>query len=145
MVCSGAGFTACGKIKNFVIPRRAARRGISLSLAFNHREIPRFAQNDKMKYFFRSLLEALRKTWRWRIENFAGKVSGRVYVYLFLAKNFFPDIRPEFLEDVIQDRRFHLRSPVQSRLTQAALLRRIVEVGQAGFHSISSHLGPVEG
>jgi hypothetical protein len=39
----------------FVIPRRAARRGISLFLRFNQREIPRFARNDKIKYFFRSL------------------------------------------------------------------------------------------
>src|SRR5260370_25815388 len=54
------------------------------------------------------------------------------------------DIRPEFLKDVIQDGGFHLRSPVQGCLTQAALLRRIIGVGQAGFQSISCYLGPVE-
>src|ERR1700688_3314533 len=54
------------------------------------------------------------------------------------------DIRPEFLEDVIQDSGFHLRSPVQGCLTQAALLRRIIGVGQASFQSISCYLGPVE-
>jgi hypothetical protein len=31
---------------------------------------------------------------------------------------------------VIQDGGFHLRSPVQGRLIQAALLRRIIGVGQ---------------
>src|ERR1700722_6618238 len=46
-----ARFTACGKTKSFVIPRRAARRGISLFLSFNHREIPRFARNDKIIHF----------------------------------------------------------------------------------------------
>jgi hypothetical protein len=35
---------------------------------------------------------------------------------LFSAKNSFPDVRPEFLEDVIQDSGFHLRSPVPGRL-----------------------------
>ncbi len=52
---SSAGFTACGKTQIFVIPRRAARRGISLFLHLNRREIPRFARNDKIKYFFRCL------------------------------------------------------------------------------------------
>jgi len=47
-------FTACGKNQIFVIPRRAARRGISLFLHLNRREIPRFARNDKINYFFRS-------------------------------------------------------------------------------------------
>jgi hypothetical protein len=32
---------------------------------------------------------------------------------LFLAKNFLPDVGPEFLEDVIEDSGFHLRSPVR--------------------------------
>ncbi len=58
------GFTGCGKTHNFVIPftvnvhgepRRAARRGISLLLGFNQREIPRFARNDKIKDLFRNL------------------------------------------------------------------------------------------
>ena len=46
---------------------------------------------------------------------------------------------------MIQDGGFHLRPPVQGRLIQAALLRRIIGVGQAGFQSISSYLGPIEG
>jgi hypothetical protein len=49
------GFTDCGKNHNFVIPRRAARRGISLFLGFNQIEIPRSARNDKINYFFRKL------------------------------------------------------------------------------------------
>src|SRR6267142_7080375 len=47
---------------------------------------------------------------------------------LFPAKNFPADARPKFLEDVIQHSGFHLRSPVPCRLTQAALLRRIISV-----------------
>ncbi len=54
-VNSSLGFSACGKTQIFVIPRRAARRGISLLLHLNRREIPRFARNDKLNYFFRSL------------------------------------------------------------------------------------------
>jgi hypothetical protein len=34
---------------------RAARRGISLFLRINQREIPHFVRNDKINYFFRSL------------------------------------------------------------------------------------------
>jgi hypothetical protein len=49
------GFTAWGKTQIFVIPRRAARRGISLFLHSKQREIPRFARNDKINYFFRGL------------------------------------------------------------------------------------------
>jgi uncharacterized protein len=52
---SGAGFTDCGKTQIFVIPRRAARRGIFLFLSLNRREIPHFSQNDKIDSFFRSL------------------------------------------------------------------------------------------
>src|ERR1700730_15126250 len=63
---------------------------------------------------------------------------------LFLAKNFPADVRPEFLEDVIQDSGFHLRSKVQSRLTQAPLLRRIISGGQTRFQCIAYHLGEVE-
>jgi hypothetical protein len=48
-------FTACGKTQIVVIPRRAARRGISLFLQLNLREIPHFVRNDKINYFFRSL------------------------------------------------------------------------------------------
>src|SRR6266849_10569637 len=60
------------------------------------------------------------------------------------AKNFPPDVRPEFLEDVIEDGGFHLRSPVLGRLTQAALLRRIIRVGQTRLQRIAHHLGEVE-
>jgi hypothetical protein len=52
---SSTRFTACGKTKIFVIPRRAARRGISLFLRLNQGEIPHFVRNDKINYFFRSL------------------------------------------------------------------------------------------
>src|SRR5579864_8351795 len=64
---------------------------------------------------------------------------------LFSAEYLTPDIRPEFLENVIQDGRFHLRSPVSRRLIQAALLRRIVGIGQGRFQAISCHLRPVKG
>src|ERR1022692_794040 len=63
---------------------------------------------------------------------------------LFPAKNFPADVRPEFLEDVIQDSGLHLRSPVPGGLTQAALLRRIIGVGQGSFQSIARYLGPVK-
>src|SRR3984893_16939154 len=63
---------------------------------------------------------------------------------LFLAKNFPADVRPEFLEDVIQDSGFHLSSKVQSRLTQPPLLRRIISGGQTRFQCIACYLGPVE-
>ena len=43
------------KDKDFVICRRAACRGVSLSLTLNRREIPRFARNDKTGNFFRNL------------------------------------------------------------------------------------------
>jgi hypothetical protein len=39
-----------------VIPRRAASRGISLLLRSDQREIPRFARNDKINCFLRSLI-----------------------------------------------------------------------------------------
>ena len=63
---------------------------------------------------------------------------------LFSAKNFLADIRPEFLEDVIQYGGFHLRSPVPCSLVKAAFLRRIVGVGQGCFQSIPRYFGPVE-
>jgi hypothetical protein len=56
----------------------------------------------------------------------------------FLAENFPADVRPEFLEDVIQDSGFHLRSKVQSRLTQVAFLGRIISGGQTRFQCISA-------
>src|SRR5260370_11286928 len=63
---------------------------------------------------------------------------------LFPAKNFPPDVGPEFLEDVIEDSGFHLRSPVRGRLTQAALLRRIISVGQTRLQRIAHDLGEAE-
>src|ERR1700704_1016641 len=63
---------------------------------------------------------------------------------LFPAKNLLADVRPKFLEDVIQHSGFHLRSPIPGRLTQAALLRRIISVGQTRFQRIACHFGPVE-
>ena len=62
---SSTDFTACGKTKIFVIPftvnvhgepRRAARRGISLFLQLEQREIPHFVRNDKINCFFRRLV-----------------------------------------------------------------------------------------
>ena len=53
---SRTGFSTCGKTHIFVIPRRAARRGISLFLRFNQREIPHFVRNDKINYLFRSMV-----------------------------------------------------------------------------------------
>jgi hypothetical protein len=49
--------TAAKKFHNFVIPRHASCRGISLFLGLNRREIPRFARNDNINYFFRSPLK----------------------------------------------------------------------------------------
>src|ERR1022692_765259 len=63
---------------------------------------------------------------------------------LFPAKNFPANVRPEFLEDVIQDSGFHLRCPVPGGLTQAAFLRRIIGVRQGSFQSIARYLGPVK-
>ena len=56
--------SACGKIQNFVIPRRAARRGISLFLRLNPREIPHFVRNDKINCFFRGLICVIAKCHR---------------------------------------------------------------------------------
>ena len=51
----GAGFTGCGKTHGVVILSEAKNPSLFLCLPFNRREILRFAQNDKTKYFFRSL------------------------------------------------------------------------------------------
>jgi len=48
------GFSGCGKSPLVVIPRRAFRRGISLLLDLDRREIPSFARNDSTNDFFRS-------------------------------------------------------------------------------------------
>src|SRR3984893_9098246 len=63
---------------------------------------------------------------------------------LFLSKEFLADVGPELLKKVIQDSGFHLRSKVQSRLTEAPLLRRIISVGQTSRQSIAHHLREVE-
>ena len=55
--------TACGKTQIFVIPRRAARRGISLFLGLNQRGIPHFVRKGKINYFFGSLFKPLRSKW----------------------------------------------------------------------------------
>jgi hypothetical protein len=65
-------------------------------------------------------------------------------VDLFPTKNLLANVRPEFLEDVIQHSGFHLGSEVLGRLAQAPLLRRIIRIGQASFQSIAYYLGPVE-
>src|SRR5580658_6220492 len=49
-----AAFTGCEKSAPLLLSFRA-KRGISLILGFNPREIPRFARNDKINYLFRSL------------------------------------------------------------------------------------------
>ena len=51
----GYGSRGSGKTQNCVIPGHPACRGISLSRGLNRREIPRFARNDKINHFFRSL------------------------------------------------------------------------------------------
>ena len=48
---------------------------------------------------------------------------------LFPSKEFAADIRPEFLDNVIEGGRFQLCSPIFRRLAEAALLRRIIEIG----------------
>jgi hypothetical protein len=53
---SSAALNSLRKNQIFVIPRRAARRGISLFLGLNQRGIPHFVRNDKINYFFRSRL-----------------------------------------------------------------------------------------
>jgi hypothetical protein len=52
---TGSWVYSLRKTQIFVIPRRAARRGISLFLRLNQRGIPHFVRNDKINYFFRSL------------------------------------------------------------------------------------------
>jgi hypothetical protein len=43
------------KTQTFVMPRRAARRGISLFLSLKQREIPHFVRNDKINHYFPGL------------------------------------------------------------------------------------------
>src|SRR2546427_4691468 len=54
------------------------------------------------------------------------------------------NIRPKLLGDVIQYGRFHLLSPIPGGLPQAALLRRIIRVGETCFQGIAGHFGPIE-
>src|ERR1700730_1182527 len=75
---------------------------------------------------------------------FSCYATGQARRDLFLAKNFLADVRPELLENVIQDSGFHLRSKVQSRLIEAPLLRGIISVGQTRFQSIAHHLREVD-
>jgi hypothetical protein len=51
----GRGFTGCGKTQSAVILSEAKNLSLFLFLCLNRREIPRFAQNDKIRHFFRSL------------------------------------------------------------------------------------------
>src|SRR5579863_5851184 len=55
-----ANFAVCGKNQIFVIPRRAARRGISLIFRSNQSEIPHFVRNDKIINFFPQLVQPRR-------------------------------------------------------------------------------------
>ena len=66
-----------GQTHNFVIPRRAARRGISLFLRFNPREIPRFARNDKIKYFSHLGAASLRSLQGWGFSGLKSHLSHR--------------------------------------------------------------------
>ena len=63
--------TVCGKTQNVVIPRHALCRGISLSLGFERREIPRFARNDTLTHFVRKLCR--RRGGMFEISDFGGK------------------------------------------------------------------------
>ena len=54
-VVSSAGFRGCGKTQNSVILSEAKNLSLFLFLYLNRREILRFAQNDRIRPFFRSL------------------------------------------------------------------------------------------
>jgi hypothetical protein len=51
----GCGFRGCGKTQHFVIPSEARNPSFFIFLYLNRREIPRFARNDGINYFFRKL------------------------------------------------------------------------------------------
>jgi hypothetical protein len=53
LLMNSAGFPVCGRTQLFVIPRRAARWGISLLPHLNQREIPHFVHHEKINHFFR--------------------------------------------------------------------------------------------
>src|SRR5579863_2282572 len=61
-----------------------------------------------------------------------------------LAEEEVADVGPEFLGDVVQGSGFHLVSPVDQCLAPAALLGRVVSVGQSCLQRIASHFRPVE-
>ena len=50
------GVTGCGKTQNVVILSEAKNPSLFLLLYSNRREILRFAQNDRTRHFFRSLV-----------------------------------------------------------------------------------------
>src|SRR5579864_644259 len=77
--------------------------------------------------------------------SFNLRTAGRGRMRLFLVKNVLADVGPEFLEDVIEDSGFHLHCEVHGSLAGAALLRRVIGVGQASFECVAPHLGPVKG
>src|SRR5579863_8229512 len=61
-----------------------------------------------------------------------------------LAEEEVADVRLEFLGDIVQGGGFHLRSPIDRRLMRAALLGRVVSVGQSCFQCIAPNFRPVE-
>ena len=67
------------------------------------------------------------------LRSFSLRTTGGWRVKLFAVKNVLADVWPDFLEDVIEDSGFHLHCEVHGSLTGAALLRRIIGVGQPGF------------
>src|ERR1700730_3614368 len=76
-------------------------------------------------------------------QKFVWRVRGTSW-QLFCAENLFSDVGAEILGEVIQQSGFHLRSPVPRRLTEPALLRWIIRIGQPRFQSIARQFGPVE-
>src|SRR5579863_10279056 len=55
------------------------------------------------------------------------------------------DIGPKLHGDVINHLRLHLLSPIPGGLLQAALLGRIINIGESSFQGSARHLGPIEG
>src|SRR5271169_2276857 len=51
----GIGFTGCGKTPHAFCHSERSEESLFLFMGLNRREIPRFARNDKINYFFRSL------------------------------------------------------------------------------------------
>src|SRR5579863_116689 len=61
-----------------------------------------------------------------------------------LAEEEVADVRLEFLGDIVQGGGFHLRSPIDRRLMRAALLGRVVGIGQSRFQGVAPNFRPVE-